>query len=151
MVACNPSSDRINPLPQIPSPPTSGPNPPVPESEISPGKKLKWGGLKCQKKGNCGNPVLNLEGPEILRFFNRRFELQGQLSGATPSFQCGFEFISSWLQYFPEHQGLSQREFKDLQVFASNILNLSDCSAKEASLSDLNTYFLKTKEYKNEL
>ena len=110
----------------------------------------EWGKLECQKKLDCVNPILNLDYQKLHDFISLQLP-QGLISEKNNSieFSCGLQFIELWLEEFPQHNGATYDELKQITEFGRQLINI--CTNHPDVSEKMKKYLTNTKEYGNEL
>jgi hypothetical protein len=151
LVGCDEESDNNNsggnPSTPIEQPDTPPGNPETPDGN------LNWGDLRCQRRGICENPILNLDEDEILWFFESQFSVQEVNAGTEfeQKFLCGVNFQEKWTRSFPNQSQLEDEAYNVVVQFGFFMLDLETCLVQQNYVNKLNEYFIKTKEYQNEV
>lgn len=109
---------------------------------------LKWGELGCQKRNRCTDIILNLDWYELLQFLETDFKAQVQNSTSQDQaiYQCGIIIGKAWTRIFGG-DGMDPQ----LNNFFLSMIDPVKCLAKLNLEQRLNSYFIQSREYKNEI
>lgn len=124
-----------------------------PGEEVKPpaSDQTTWGSLRCQKRQNCENPVLNLNYQSIKTFLEFRLPLEDTMDTPADSnrFNCGIVFISRWLEDFPQHTDLRFNQIVEIAKFGNAVIKKTECTNQPDLTKNMNEYLKNTKEYKH--
>ena len=142
LVGCGESGGSGNSDQTQPTPPPDKPLPlPV---------ELHWGELKCQKRSNCPNQILNLSLNELGDFFAQEFAWNQEFNSLPKEeriFRCSTHLAKVWDRHFEATIKVPPSEWAD---FLIALFDSSQCKLKNDFNDQLKNYFKNTKEYLNE-
>lgn len=124
----------------------SGAVPPVVDDGVSPGAKVKWGQLSCQKSSNCENVSFNLSKEEWKDVFSKlktkSFSDVGLSSSSSKEkgFLCGVKSLRILGDVDASFLSLSGKDKVNLVNFLDYVLNIEKCELKDDYSSKMDEY-----------
>lgn len=123
-------------------------SPEVPIPIPSPKPVIAWGDLRCQKKSTCRSLALNLSLVDLAGFLNGDFDLRVRPGTSEDAiiYQCGLAVGKAWTHRFGG-DGMDSA----LDNFFLKMIDPKICRSYAPVIENLNTYFMSTQEYKDEV